>query len=233
MPADDPKKQSRIELLELLRKLGLKGLDDFSQARISVTDPFVRSVKDRTLDRKKLQDLGIGEVSILAEAPILLPYLTQENIPWMPILWIALGGNLNVRFQVLVASPEGRRFAYRWEHATQGDQHAYWHAQPLKAVTMPPHSPIDLQLQHDHISDRFPAFPLDARNAIELLAALLVSLYGLKTAITHVDDPSLFGRLHRAANTFSRDDDDRDPGSSVKPPAKHSQRKKEKKMKKK
>lgn len=67
---------------------------------------------------------------------------------------------------------QGTFFGYRFESPEVGDEHHFFHTQPVKAFG---HG-TPIQYAVAWYPDRYPAFPLAARDAIELIASLLVAI---------------------------------------------------------
>lgn len=79
---------------------------------------------------------------------------------------------LSLQLGVLERGGQGTTFfGYRFETPEDGNEHHFFHAQPVKAFGRG--APIQHAIAW--YPERYPAFPLAARNAIELIASLLVA----------------------------------------------------------
>jgi hypothetical protein len=95
-----------------------------------------------------------------------------------------------VRFQLVLfvereVESKARAFGYRYESPEGAGRHSYWHAQPIHHLKLHDETLIELPgLKDGWRPIDTPAFPLDARCAVDLLFCLMVSLYGLHEAST-------------------------------------------------
>jgi hypothetical protein len=102
-----------------------------------------------------------GKHSELA-LPVLVPFvIANEATP-----------RLSLQLGMLQRDGDGGSFfGYRFESPEPGDEHNFFHSQPVKGFGHGP--PVKYAVAW--YPDRHPAFPLAATNAVELIAAMLVS----------------------------------------------------------
>jgi hypothetical protein len=200
MAKSEPKGNGGL-LLDVLKQIGLAGLDRLEQGTKAQEDSFVSKELQLSLGREQLQDL-VKEARCLNHRCIVLPHFSKDGSPWVPLLWIILHSPEVISFQLIVASPN-RTFGYRWESPEKGgsseSDHGFWHAQPLTSVRTYDGKTRSLNLTHTNICENFPTFPIDATNALELLGALLESLYGMSNLQKYITDARV--RYHLLAST--------------------------------
>jgi len=186
-------------LYEVLKRLGLAGWQSLAADARPYNDSFARSAVGRALTIEQLQKLPSRGAAQLARQCVVLPIFPKDNSFWIPFLWINFPAAERIRIQMVVVGME-RRCGFRWESPESGavadGKHDFWHAQPLISVQIPQGHDYALDLKHNHISDHFPTFPIDADNAVQLLDALMVSLYGPLYTIRMIEDAFIREQLH-------------------------------------
>jgi hypothetical protein len=120
---------------------------------------------------------------------VFLPMVPNPRL--LPILNLAYSlTDDRVKLQLVLfvereAGFEARAFGYRFESPEGPGRHDYWHAQPIHHVLLHDESTVKLPgLKDDWRPKDTPAFPLDARCAIDLLVCLMISVYGFQEVAT-------------------------------------------------
>jgi hypothetical protein len=120
---------------------------------------------------------------------VFLPMVPKPRL--LPILNLAYDlQDDRVRLQLVLfvereVASKARAFGYRYESPEGEGRHCYWHAQPIHHVKLHDDTTIELPgLKDGWRPIDTPAFPLDARCAIDLLFCLMVSLYGFQEVAT-------------------------------------------------
>jgi len=115
---------------------------------------------------------------------VFLPVVPNPRL--LPVLNLAYDlPNNRVRLQLVLfvekeVGQQARAFGYRYESPETTGRHTFWHAQPIHQLRRHDETTIELPgLEDGWRPIDTPAFPLDARCAIDLLACLMISLYGL------------------------------------------------------
>ncbi len=172
----------KTALLEsVVRAIGIAAADEPKQIAGFLDDQFVSTRAQAAAGERELQEIANKGLAALNGKCIRLRSWPKHSTRWVPFLWLAETPFDEVAMQVVVAGKD-RRFGFRWEPPEGGPggvgKHDYYHAQPIISVRISPGASVPLDLSHDHIVEDCPTLPIDARDSVHLLDALLVSLYG-------------------------------------------------------
>lgn len=185
---------AKTETKELFFDL-LKALIEKFDWTYESSDEFIAMLLGQAIPADQLLRLRDGE-SLGKLRCLALPKISKESATWIPFLWISPVNAKEVAIQLVIAAP-GRRFGFRWEepHGNDGGNHNYYHVQPIKEIRLPDGDILNLTLNHSHIADTFPTIPVEATDPVQLLDAMLVSLYGPTYTAYEVTDSSLRYRI--------------------------------------
>jgi hypothetical protein len=189
-------------LFRVVQEVGIAAISQLQREPRGIDDSWTSTQANRSLSFEMLQKLGPKTKPGIWNNCIRLPFFPKDGANWVPLLWIEVRHTLDVALQVVVAGAE-RRFGYRWEPPesegpNKPSKHGYYHAQPITSVKLSGGAVrIPLNLKHQDISEHFPTIPVDARDGLELVDALLVSLYGPDYATEYINDPGIRNQFHK------------------------------------
>jgi hypothetical protein len=167
-------------VLRMLEAIGLHALNEQTQSSGSSgpRNANFEKLVGMSVTETALRQLQLRGVSVLGHCCIPLPRRTLAGTSWAGLLWVAETNQGDHRLQVVMVG-NGRPFGYRWEppEGIRSPHHNYWHAQPITAVRTA-NTDMQLGIESGCICTHMPTFPIDAPDALSMLDALLVSIYG-------------------------------------------------------
>ena len=189
-------------LFTVLRQVGLYAQTQLTDRPLPLDDPWTFAQANNSLDATALQSLGPSADKSVWDRCIRLPHFAKDSTNWVPLLWVQYRGPGEVALQVVVAG--GRRmFGYRWEPPEGGasgiSKHDFYHVQPLTSVRKPGGGGVvELNRDHNDVCEHFPTFPIDARDGLDLVDALFVSLYG-PTYTDYIHEAEIRKAVHESS----------------------------------
>jgi hypothetical protein len=177
-------------VLGLLEAVGLYALNELKGIQSTVRHQSFETLARNVVDETYLTGLRESGIATIGNRGIRLPEKRVDGVSWAPILWIVETSRGDHRLQMVIAG-NGRPFGYRWEppEGATAPDHDFWHAQPITAIKIAAQPAVTFG--GGDISTRVPMFPIDARDRLSLLDALLVSIYGPAYLERYVNDSAL------------------------------------------